>query len=321
MNLLKAYAHQVVSCHPSTVRDELFAEIYDELCEEYADQRVENPALSETEFLNTSKQHPIKFATQLASESSSYLVGPQFYFSFLSALKTGASITATIFLVLAAIAALASGDHWRTFFQVLLEMPDALLWVSAVILGIFVALEKGDEKATWLEDWKASDLKMTDDHQSISRSESFFDLSLSTVGLLWILDIIQVPAVVRHDDVWVDNWIVLLPDWCWMAAAGLFLFDIIYSLFRLTRNLWTRRLRLTTIATNILWLALMGVVGLQPQLLDASGSEPGAITDLVPFINRALKGILVVVMLIIAWDTASHTWRLIKTKPVDMADY
>lgn len=314
MNLLKAYVHQVVSYHPPADRDELFAEIYDEICEEYADQLTENPALSETVFLELNKQHPMKFATQLASDSSSYLVGPKLYFSFLSALKTGTSITAGIFLILAIIAALASGDHWRSFFGVLFAIPEALLWVGAVILGIFVAMEKGGEKATWLENWKASDLKMADGHQLISRSESFFDLSLSSIALLWIFDIIQIPLLVGHDDEWFEEWVLMLPDWCWMAATALFLFDIGFSLLRLTRNLWTRQLRLTTIATNILWLALLGFVVLQPQLLDVASSEAEAITDLTPIFNKMLKGGLAVMMVIIVWDSASHTWRLLNSK-------
>jgi len=312
MNLLKAYVHQVVSYHPPAGRDELFAEIYDEICEEYADQLVQNPALSQAEFLDVSKQHPMKYASQLASNSSSYLVGPQFYFSFLSALKTGASITAAIFLILAVISALDSGNHWRAFFQVLFEIPGALLWVSAAILGIFVAMEKAGERATWLEGWKASDLKMADDHQSISRGESFFDLGLSTIALLWIFDIIQIPPAVRHDGVWIEDWIILLPDWLWIAAVAMFLFDIVFALFRLTCNLWTRRLRLITIGSNALWLVLLGFVILQPQLLNVAGSEPGAFSDLVPIINNVLKASLIVATVIIAWDLASHVWRLWK---------
>lgn len=314
MNLLEAYVHQVVSYHPPAERDELFAEIFDEICEEYADLLKETPTLSEAEFLENNKQHPMKYAIQLASDSSAYLVGPQFYFSFLSALKTGASITAGVFLILATIAALASTNHWRTFYQVLFQVPGALLWVSAVILGIFVAMEKGGEKATWLEGWKVSDLKMADSHQSISRSEAFFDLSLSTIALLWIFDVIQIPSVISHNGVWIQSGVILLPDWCWISAAGLFLFDIYFSLLRLTRNLWTSKLRLTTIVTNILWLALLGFVLLQPQFLNIADSESKTFADLIPLLNKILKGGLVVVMAIIVWDTASHIWRLYDTR-------
>jgi len=312
MKLLKAYVHQVVSYHPPADRDELFAEIYDAVCEEYTDQLVQHPALSEAEFLNTSKQHPMKYATQLAAGGSSYLVGPQFYFSFLSTLKTGASITAGIFLVLAVVSALASENHWRTFFQVLFELPEALLWVGAMILGVFVAMEKGGEKANWLEGWKASDLKMADGHQSISRGESFFDLSFSTIALLWIFDVIPVPSVINHNDVWIKEWVILLPDWCWVAAVALLIFDIGFSLFRMTRNLWTSRLRLTTVVTNALWLALLGFIISQSPLLDVASSSTKTITDLMPLLNKVLKGGLMVVLLIITWDTLNHIRHLLK---------
>jgi len=317
MRLLKAYALEVVSYHPPADRDELFAEIYDEICEEYADQLKKNAGLSEADFLDTSKQHPMKYATQLASGSMSYLVGPQFYFSFLSAVKTGVSITAAIFIILAVIASMVSDHQWRTFFQVLFGLPQALLWVSAVILGVFVAMERGGEKTFWLDSWKASDLKVVDSHQSISRGEAFFDLSVSTIGLLWISDIIRVPQGIDQDHPWYGDWMIQLPDWCWMAAAALFVFDIGFSLLRLTRRLWTSRLRLTSILTNLLWIALLGFIALQPQLLDVTGPVTDAITDIKPALNRALKLSLVVLVAIVLWDTATHTWRLLNPAPVD----
>lgn len=317
MRLLKAYVHEVVSYHPPAVREELFAEIYDEICEEYTDEQEKNADLTEADFLDTSKQHPMKYATQLASGSSSYLVGPQFYFSFLSALKAGVSITAGIFLLMALIAAMGSENQWRTFYQVLFELPEILLWIGAVILGVFVAMEKSGEKAFWLDSWKASDLKMVDGHQSISRGETFFDLSFSAIGLLWISDIIQVPQVINSDHPWYGDWVVLIPDWCWIAAAALFVFDIAFSLLRMTRKLWTSQLRLTTLVTNILWLALIGFIALQPQLLDVSGPVTKTITDLIPSLNRALKISLVVAAAIILWDTAIHSWRLLNRAHTD----
>ena len=69
--------------------------------------------------------------------------------------------------------------------------------------------------------------------------------------------------------------------------------------------------------TNILWLALLGFVLSQPQLLDVGGSEPKAITDLMPFFNKMLKGGLFVLMAIIVWDIASHIWRLMNQESID----
>ena len=65
MDLLKAYARQVVSYHPPKQRDELFDEIYDSLCEEYSDRQAGEPVLTEAGFLNRFKQHPMRYATDL----------------------------------------------------------------------------------------------------------------------------------------------------------------------------------------------------------------------------------------------------------------
>ena len=96
MELLKSYAHQVASYHPAKDRDELFAEVYDELCEEFADWSASHPGGDEVAFLNANRQHPMRHATHLAGEHQNYLIGPQFYYSFIEALKAAAGITAAM---------------------------------------------------------------------------------------------------------------------------------------------------------------------------------------------------------------------------------
>lgn len=309
MDVLKAYANQVVSYLPEGQRDELYAEIYDELCEEFADQCGNKPGLSETDFLNASKQHPMRFATQLASDSKIYLIGPQFYFSFLSALKISLSITVIFLVLVGAASAFASGNIWGSFWGFVASIPENLLWVGAAVLGVFVALEKSGEKATWLEKWDASELKPTDGHQTISRVESSFDLGFSTFALLVVLNIIEIPAMVRHDGQWIRDWSVNLPDAFWYIAGTMLVFDIGFSLYRLSRSIWTRRLRLVTVVSNILWIALLGVAISQPELLSV---EQESVSEFLPIFNKAAKGSLLVACLIIAWDTLSHSWRLLK---------
>ncbi|MBT8062035.1 MAG: hypothetical protein KJO85_05080, partial [Gammaproteobacteria bacterium] len=212
MDLLKSYAHQVVSYHPEKLRDELFAELYDALCEEYDDWREQHPSGSQHEFLDANREHPMRHATRLAPEGGAYLIGPQFYYSFLSALKTGAVITSVFYLVMAVTAALASGAYVRSFLQILTDIPETLLWVSASIFGIFIALEKSGSRAVWLDKWSAKDLRLVESHQQISKGETFFDLAVSTLALLWLLDIVEFPTLIRHDGQWLNDWSVNLPD-------------------------------------------------------------------------------------------------------------
>lgn len=310
MDVLKSYAHQVVSYHPEKARDDLFAEIYDELCEEFADWQEQNPGRSETDFLDANREHPMKFATRLAAEDSAYLVGPQFYFSFLSALKIGATLVAGFYLFLATLNALAAGLDLGAFLRVLASIPITLLWVSAAILGVFIALEKSGERASWLDDWSAADLKPVEEHKQISRGETLFDLGVAVLALLWLVDIIHIPVIIDAEGRLFDDGLINLPDWFWIAAGVLLVFDIVYALFRLTRSLWTRQLRLASIASNVLWFALLGFAITQPELLSLPVEPTEAQQDFLLIINRVIKGSLAVVCAILVWDTVTHLWRL-----------
>jgi len=310
MDMLKAYAHQVVSYHPAAQRDEEFAEIYDSLCEEYADQKSENPDLGEQAFLNACKPHPMKYATQLAADDSAYLVGPQFYFSFLSSLKIALSIVVVFHIVIAVVTALASGHLWASFWNAVSAIPESMLWVGAAVLGVFVALEKSGEKATWLDKWDASELRGIEDHQLISRGEIAFELVFSSFALLWILDIVQLPVMVRHDGAWIRDWAVSLPDWVWPLAGLLLVIDIVFSVYRLTRTLWTRNMRLITVVTQVLWIALLAFVASQSGFLSTQNEEAA---QLLPIFENVIRGSLMVAIIIIAWDTLGHVRRLLRS--------
>jgi len=309
MDMLKAYAHQVVSYHPAAQRDDLFAEIYDELCESFSDAKEENPSLSETDFLDRNMEHPMKFATRLAGSESAYLIGPQFYFSFISSLKVAVSIVLAFHFVLGAVMAFLLGQGWSALWNTLASIPESLLWVCASVLGVFIALEKSGEKATWLDKWQASDLEAVDDHQSISKGEVIFDLVFSSFALLLILDVIQFPSMIRHDGEWISDWSVNLPDSFWWLAGLLLAFDIVFAVYRLTRNLWSRKLRLTTIVMQVFWLAILLYAIVQPDLLNVQNAE---VEPFLPIIDKTVRGTLLIIMLVVAWDTLSHVWRLLK---------
>ena len=293
--------------------DEEFAEIYDSLCEEYADQKAENPDLGEEDFLNANKPHPMKYATQLATDDSAYLVGPQFYFSFLSSLKISLSIVVVFHVVVGVVSAMASGRTWNSFWNSITGIPVSLLWVGAAVLGVFVALEKSGEKATWLDKWDASELRGIEDHQSISRGEIAFELVFSSFALLWLLDFIQLPVMVRHDGEWIRDWTVNLPDWVWLLAGLLLVIDIAFSIYRLTRTLWTRNMRLVTVVTQVLWIALLAFVAGQSGFLSVQNEE---IAQLLPIFENAMRGCLLVAIVIIAWDTVNHARRLFRSAQV-----
>ena len=237
--------------------------------------KEQNTELVEVEFLNNTRPHPVKYATRLAAEGSAYLVGPQFYFSFISALKIGATLTGAAYLALAAIYTSISGFHLGTFLRVFSGFPLTLLWVSAAILGVFVALEKSGERASWLDKWSAADLEQIDDNKPMSRGHTLFDLGIAVLALLWLVDIIQVPAFIDLESSSVSYWLIDLPDWFWIAVGVMLVFDIA-----------------------------------QPDLLSIQGESADLSPDLLQMAKNAVRGMLGCVCAILAWDTVIHIWRL-----------
>ena len=247
-------------------------------------------------------------------EGSPWLIGPQFYFSFISALKIGASVLTVFYLVLAVITAMATGDYWSSFLRMLMAIPQSLLWLSACILGVFVVLEKSGERATWLDSWSTKDLRNQQSHSEISKGETFFELGVSAIGLLWVTNIISLPVLIQHDGAWVTTWSASLPEWFWWLAGIMLAFDLAFCLLKLIQPFWSQSLKLTTIVTNILWIVVLSWVVTQPQLLLVDESHSVEVTKLLPLINNLVDGVLLFSCVILAWDTIVHAWRFFRIK-------
>ena len=314
MDFLKSYAHQVVSYHPENARDDLFTELYNELCEEFADWQEEHPDGNEAAFLDAKKEHPMRFATRLAPEGSAYLIGPQFYYSFISALKIATIVTFGFHLFLGVIAALGSGAYFGSITRVLMSVPGTLVWIYASIIGVFIALEKSGEKATWLDNWNSSKLVPSDSHQAISKSETFFDMGVALLGLLWLLDIVQFPSMVRHDGTWISGWIANLPEVFWVVAGIMLVLDIAFCIFKLVRNFWSPNLRFMAIGFNIAWMAILSYAAARTQLISLDDVQSTGLQDLQVLINNVVHGTLYVVIALLAFETLNQGWKLYKPR-------
>jgi len=71
-----------------------------------------------------------------------------------------------------------------------------------------------------------------------------------------------------------------------LGLAALFLVDAGFSLYRLTRDLWTQPLRLVMIGISAMWLAVGFYLMSQPQLMSLPTSVPQPVAELEPLINN-----------------------------------
>lgn len=187
-----------------------------------------------------------------------------------------------------------------------------MVWVTASILAIFIAIEKSGEKASWLDNWKVSRLRLANGHQTISKTETFFDLAVSTLALLWLWGLVQIPEIIGQDGVVITDWIIHVPDWFWIVLGIMLVLDIAFCLAKLISNTWSPRLRLTSILTNVAWIALLFFAASKTPLLTLPDTISAEIIDLLPIINNAIRGVLAVICIILVADTLNHGWKLLK---------
>ena len=133
---------------------------------------------------------------------------------------------------------------------------------------------------------------------------------MSTFGLLLVLRIVELPPLVRHDGTWLTGWDLAVPEALIWTAGAFFAFDIGFAVLRLTRTLWTRALRVTTIVTNLAWIALLAYTATFDPLLTLTVTTPE--TQDVLGLDRVVHGVLAVICLILAVDALTHLWRLIR---------
>lgn len=181
MELIKGYANKVASFLPAKQRESMRDEIFADLCDEFEEYQT-----SEEAFL-ADKPHPMKYAGQLVEPNYGYLIGPQFYFSYIETLKGIAAIITLIFAGFAVVEIATSQTLVGLIIDWLYITVYAMLWITAAVTGIFVALERTGERASWLDSWNIDTLKQWQSSYTISRTTIAFELGMSVVLLTWLL--------------------------------------------------------------------------------------------------------------------------------------
>jgi hypothetical protein len=310
MDLIRAYADKVAGYLPRKSRLDAADELYDSLSERFDEQDLEGDD-AQTRFLET-QPHPIRMATQMGENDSLYLIGPTYYLSFIAAIKVAAVIVAVVHVGLFGIAAWGSDKVMQSFIRTALNYPGNLLSVVVMIGLVFVVLEKTGEHADWWEKWSVKDLSDQFKHNKISRFETLFELNVSAIVLLWLTNAIELPAVIRHDGVWLTGFTSTVPQTVITFIVILLALDIINSVLKLIRGFWTPTLRVLSVASSTVWLvALIYLLRLNPLVLLPVEAQQAEFADVVAAVNTGVDGVLIVIMIVVAWEMGSQLYRLL----------
>lgn len=298
MDLIKAYAHQVAGYLPVKQREEVSLEVYDELSADFETQSNDRPELSVTDFLN-SKPHPMKLATQLSDEKHTHLIGPMFYFSFIETLKLVLGLNIIFHYALAALISLTNGDWIKAFIQTTFQLPGSLLMVTAIVMGIFIAIERSGGAADWLNDWDVKKLKPITDLNRASRLGAATQFATSCFFILLISGLLPGLADTLTPKINVID--LQLPLAFVIILLSLLTIDAMLAAIRFVQDYWSRQQRIATIAVNILWIVTMAVLW---------HLKPWYDNDLPTFVLNIMSGIPLVIIAFALWDSVEQALLL-----------
>lgn len=298
MDLIKAYANKVASYLPAKQRASMRDEIYADLADEFDDYSA-----TPEDFL-ADKPHPMKYAAALAEPNQAYLIGPQFYFSYVETLKGAAAIVSIIFIGLGLLEVGTSGELIAPLLSASFSLLQALIWTTAAITGIFIALERSGERASWLDNWQTDSLTHWQSAQTISRTTIAFELGMSLILLAWLMGLFQFPTFIWHEGQRIEDWQLLINDGLRWAFIALLIVDVVQALWQLFEPVWSSAKRWVRIGFNGLWILALLFAWAQPDKIQLMISPlPDNLASLEALFNQLLNWGLLGAAALVLWDS------------------
>jgi hypothetical protein len=126
--------------------------------------------------------HPMVVAAQFNQQN--YLIGPAYFPFYKHAVKTSILLVIGIQLALAVITTLTRSEWSVGITEVIVNLLDTAVFVTAIVTLIFVVLEKSNEKLPWFFTWDPKSL-LGSNRVALDRQELFSNLITESVFLVW----------------------------------------------------------------------------------------------------------------------------------------
>ncbi|MBU2863529.1 hypothetical protein KO489_06715 [Reinekea forsetii] len=309
MDIIRAYADKVASYLPAKLRSDTSDELYDSLSEQFEEQ--ENN-VEPVEFIQQ-QPHPIRMATRLGQDEPMYLIGPGMYLSFIEAIKIAALVVAVIHIALFSLGVWSSDNVIQPLLQSLLGIPGTYMNAVLAIGVVFVILERMGERASWLDKWNAQTLVQQSQNKKIPKVETLVELNVSAIMLLWITGSIELPSMIRHDGIWLTDVSMTISEFLIGAIVLLLVLDILLAAAKLAQGWWRASLRVCNLILNLVWIGVLAILLKTENLLTvANVVDKENFSDIMVGVNTGIEVALLIAIVIIGWDGATHLYYLAK---------
>jgi hypothetical protein len=305
MELIESYINEVGRFLPLEQRDEILLELRDAILGEVEGEALQSAqgggeiSLEVQQVVLERFGHPLKVAARY--QPKKYLIGPDLYPAFVQTLKVVVAIALFAQVVLALVVGFTSG--WQVGPWLVLDtMVDSLVWIVAIVIGVFLAIEYSGERLNWYENWRAKTLP-SGSLGVIKRGDVITNLITEGLFLLLWNGVI----VIEH---WVPSGLDLGMTDVWQSyfvylniVVGL---AFVLHFYVLIRGIWQTKALLFEVVTNVALLGILaGLISSGDLLTFADGFSAEARLH----IERVLRVALFVVAGFCAWDI----WLALRT--------
>jgi hypothetical protein len=297
MELVESYLNEVGQFLPGEQRAAILLELGDDLVGEVegrAESEGRAPNEADEVYVLAQFGHPLKVAGRY--QPPKYLIGPDLYPAFIQTLKT-VFVVALVAQVVIGLGVSQTND-WQIGPLSLLGMfVEILVWIVAIVVAVFIALEYSGEKLNLYENWKPQSIS-AGSLGVIRRGDVITNLFSEGFFLLWWNDVVVL-----------QNWLPDQPGEFFVHLSDAWtpyfwhlnvLFGALFLLhfYVLVRGVWRRELLVAEIAGNAALLGLIVVLVTATALVEIGGIE----AELDYWIQQTVKVSLLVVAGITLWD-------------------
>ncbi|MCO7225822.1 hypothetical protein [Pleionea sp. CnH1-48] len=303
MKLIQHYVDTVASYLSSEQRDDISAELYSSLSEQYEEQCEDQTQLEDLSyqeaFLQT-LEHPLKAASHYSEHQ--YLIGPNVFPAYWHVLKTAAYVFFALFLVLLVVDIVTTSkvvDHIADLFP---GFFSGMLMVFALVTAVFVAIERTGQKLKWFDEWEPSSLVGSELIQS--RSSTVFNLVSELVVLIWWNDLASFTDwLSKYSGVGLE----LTPQWQAMTVVInlLLITGILWYSYRLVQVRWTKKGVLFESLLNLVWIILLltAILGTPMFVIPEDFSLVAHFDQAAEWMARTIQVSLGIIVAILGWET------------------
>jgi hypothetical protein len=322
MQLLDRYLQAVGNHLPQKKRDDILRELRANILEGVEDREAElgRPLTLEEEEA-VLKQYGNPVVVGMRYWPKQYLIGPSLFPFYVYALKTVIPLALVITSVVSLLALTAKSIALETLLDLIGRLPWVAFMSAAWITLVFVVLEFAHPQLPKtkvpFEDWKPRNLPPLSVDRNFSVVKTSFEVSVSAIGLAWLLSIPFVPFIVLGPAASQMKYFKLAPEWLtfyWIFVAILsvqWLSDAVTLVAPAWRQYrpYVGMLGRAATAALAAWMLKVPTLLWQSDLGREAGKDPAIPQSLNMALHMAFKVMVVVTIGQLLWELMKMVLR------------